>query len=133
MRLSIPQYAAALLDLERGASAETVPAIGARFSAWLNRRGEGKKLGKIVAEAERIVREASDIMAVTITTREVADASAQADLRARAEAIFPGKTIEARFVTDALVIGGVKFRSDGLLHDATLATSVRKLRESLTR
>ncbi len=130
MRLSIPQYAQALLELEReGGATETA----SRFFAWLSRRGEGRKAGKIVEVAERLLREQSGIMDVTITTAQEADTATQETLLAQAETVFVGQKIEARFATDADVIGGVKMRSDTFLYDATLSTAVRKLRTSLSR
>ncbi|MFZ1720534.1 MAG: F0F1 ATP synthase subunit delta [Candidatus Moraniibacteriota bacterium] len=130
MRLSIPQYAQALLELEReGGATETA----SRFFAWLNRRGEGRKAGKIVEVAERLLREQSDIMDVTVTTAQEADTATQELLLAQAETVFVGQKIEARFSTDADVIGGAKFRSESFLYDATLSTAVRKLRTSLSR
>ncbi len=130
MRLSIPQYAQALLELEKEGNATE---IASRFFDWLNRRGEGKKAGEIVAMAERILREQSGIMDVTITTAQEADTTTKETLLAQAETVFVGQKIEARFVTDADVIGGAKFRSESVLYDATLSTAVRKLRTSLSR
>ncbi len=130
MRFSIPQYAQALLELERGGdAAETA----SRFFAWLSRRGEGKKLAKILKEAARRVREQSGIVDVTITTAHEADTTTKETLLAQAEKVFVEQKIEARFATDADVIGGVKMRSDTFLYDATLSTAVRKLRTALTQ
>ena len=131
MRLSIPQYAQALLELEKGMSADAARTAGERFFAWLSRRGEGKKIGKIVKEAERIVRAQSGIAEVTITTAHEADTEMQGALRTQAEKVFAGQSVDARFVTDADLIGGVKMRSDSFLYDATLSNAVRKLRTAL--
>lgn len=130
MRLSIPQYAQALLELEKeGNVAETA----SRFFTWLARRGEGKKMGRIVKEAERILKMQSGVMEVTITTAEESSVETQGVLRAEAEKIFASQSVDAKFVTDADLIGGVKMRSDSFLYDATLSTAVRKLRIALTR
>lgn len=130
MHLSIPQYAQALLELEKeGSVAETA----SRFSAWLSRRGEGRKLRKIVAEAERIVREESGVALVTITTRKETDDVTKESLRTKAGEIFTGKKVEAVFAMDTSVIGGMKMQSETLLYDATLSTAVRKLRTVLSR
>jgi F0F1-type ATP synthase delta subunit len=86
-----------------------------------------------VEVAERLLREQSGIMDVTVTTAHEADAATKENLLAEARAVFAGKRIEVRFATDADLIGGVKFRSDSLLYDATLSTAVRKLRMTLTQ
>ncbi len=91
------------------------------------------KAGKIVKVAERMLREQSGIMDVTVTTAQEADATTRETLLAQAETVFVGQKIEARFATDADVIGGAKFRSESFLYDATLSNAVRKLRTSLSR
>ena len=131
MRLSIRQYAQALLDLEQEQGREGVGEQSRRFVAWLSRRGEAKKLGKIVCEAERLIREQSGGAAVRITTAHLADETLQVFLRKQAERIFAGKTIEASFAVDVRLIGGVKMQSEETLYDATLATRLERLGNSL--
>jgi F-type H+-transporting ATPase subunit delta len=131
MRLSIRQYAQALLDLERE-QAEGAVRSGERFSAWLSRRGEAKKLGKIVREAERLIRERSGTAVVRITTAHPVNETLRTLLRKQAASVFVGKAVETSFVTDASLIGGVKMQSEEVLYDATLATRVERLRSSLT-
>lgn len=133
MRLSIPQYATALLELEKGMSEGEAKVMGENFFAWLSRRGEGKKIGAILKEAERIVKAESGITPIVITTAEEASEEEQGALRAQAETIFVGDSVEVRFKVDENQIGGVKMRSETFLYDATLSTAVRKLRTSLTR
>lgn len=131
MRLSIRQYAQALLDLEREQTEGAVRS-GERFFVWLSRRGEAKKLGKIVREAERLIRERSGTAVVRITTARPVNETLQTLLRKQAASVFVGKAVEASFVTDASLIGGVKMQSEEVLYDATLATRVERLRSSLT-
>lgn len=128
MHLSIPQYAQALLELEKEGNATKT---ASQFSAWLSRRGEGKKLKKIVMEAERMLREQSGVVDVTITTVQEVDEMTKQALISQAGQVFMGQSVDARFVTDTSVIGGVKLRSDELLYDATLSNAVRKLRTAL--
>lgn len=131
MRLSIRQYAQALLDLEREQGAKEAVRSSERFFAWLSRRGEAKKLGKIVREAERLIRERSGTAVVRITTAHPADEALRTLLRKQAESVFAGKAVETSFATDARLIGGVKMRSEEVLYDATLATRLERLRNSL--
>lgn len=133
MRLSIPQYAQALLELEKGLGEDVAKAAGLKFFSWLNRRGEGKKIGKIVKEAERILKAQSGVTDVVITTAHETSEATKELLRAQAGGVFAGQSVDVRFATDANLIGGVKMRSDEILYDATLSTSVRKLRAALTR
>lgn len=131
MRLSIRQYAQALLDLEKDQEAGEAAERSKRFLSWLSRRGETKKLGKIVREAERLMRERSGTAVVRITTAHPADEALRTLLRKQAESVFAGKAVETSFATDARLIGGVKMRSEEVLYDATLATRLERLRSSL--
>jgi len=133
MRLSLRQYALALLELEQELGEGKAKEAAKKFVAWLNRRGEGKKLGKIVAAAEKRIREQAGVVEVTITTAHAADVATRGVLQVRAEKIFAPKKVQASFVTDANLIGGVRMQSAEVLYDATLATSVRKLQASLVK
>lgn len=133
MRLSIRQYAQALLDLEREQGTDEVTRNAERFFAWLTRRGEAKKLGKIVREAERLVRAQSGVARVRIATAYLADADLEARLEKEAKTLFAGKGVEVSFVTDARLLGGVKMQSEEVLYDATLATRFAEFGKSLGR
>lgn len=133
MRLSIPQYAQALLEIEKGMDESMAAGAGKKFFSWLVRRGEGKKMGKILREADRMVKAQSGVADVVITTAHEAPEETKELLRAQAKEVFAGQSVDVQFATDANLIGGVKMRSESMLYDATLSTSVRKLRTALTR
>ncbi|MDP2838235.1 MAG: hypothetical protein Q8O53_03095, partial [Candidatus Moranbacteria bacterium] len=69
-----------MLDLEKEVGTGKAKEAGKKFVVWINRRGEGKKLGKIVAVAEQSVRECSGVVGVTITTAHQADGATQQTL-----------------------------------------------------
>lgn len=131
MRLSIRQYAQALLDLEREQEGVGATQKSEYFVSWLSRRGESGKLGKIVREAERLIREQSSRAAVRITTAYQADSELRVVLEKEAARVFAGKKVETTFVTDARVIGGSKMQSEEVLYDATLRTRFERLGKSL--
>ena len=131
MRLSIRQYAQALLDLEREQEGMEVVRKGERFVAWLSRRGEVRKLGKIVREDESLIREQSGRAAVCITTAYQADSALRAVLEKEAARVFAGKKVEVSFATDMRGIGGSKMQSEEVLYDATLRTRFERLGKSL--
>lgn len=134
MRLSIRQYAEALLELEKGVvGSERVKEVSDLFFAWLLRRGEGKKIGKIVAEAERVIRERSGKAEVRITTAYEADTATQHALKAQAEKVFFGKEVTAAFEVDPSLMGGVKMRSEEALYDGSISSSMRSLRKTLMK
>ncbi len=131
MRLSIRQYAQALLDLEREQGGVEATQKSEHFVSWLSRRGESGKLGKIVREAERLIREQSGGAAVRITTAYQADSELRVVLEKEAARVFAGKKVETTFITDARVIGGSKMQSEEVLYDATLRTRFERLGKSL--
>lgn len=133
MRFSIRQYAEALLELEGEIEAGQASAVAHNFIQRLSRAREGAKLPQIVREAERLLSERKNVMAVDILTACEADADMQKTLRTKAEQLFPGKKIETKFLVDSSLIGGAQFRSDELLYDASIAASVRSLKSILTK
>lgn len=133
MRLSIRQYALALLDFEEGTETGKMHAASEGFVAWLARRGEGKKLKAIVREAERIAGERAGIVNVQVSTAHPADVATQTLLRSRAERMFPGKKVVASFVTDETLIGGALIRSEELLYDMSLSGGLKELEKTLMR
>lgn len=133
MRLSIRQYALALLDIEKGMGADEAKGAGERFALWLSRRGEGRKLAKIVAEAETIARDRSNKTEVAITTAFEADQETKGVLTGYAEKLFPGKHVEAKFRSDRDIIGGAEIRSSEKLYDVSVRTAIKKLKSQLAR
>lgn len=133
MRLSIRQYATGLLELEAGLEAGKAKEAAERFFAWLSRRGEEKKIERIVKEAERLLEERSGIAKVSITTAHAADAGTKDMLSKQAETVFAGKRVEATFVTDPELIGGARMQSDEVLYDMTLSSSMKKLRSGIAK
>ena len=131
MRLSIRQYALALLDIEKGMGADEAKGAGERFALWLSRRGEGRKLAKIVAEAGRIAGEQSGRAEVAITTAHEADEETRTMLTGCAEKLFPGKRVEAKFRSDRDIIGGARFRSDEVMYDASVRQQLNELEKVL--
>ena len=131
MRVSIRQYAGALLDLERGLTPEQAAGAAARFAVWLKRRGESKRLPAIVTEAERLIRERAGQVDVEICMARAAGTEMEQSLIRQAEGIFPGKKIAVKFAQDAELIGGARFQSEEVLYDASLSAAVKRMRSSL--
>lgn len=133
MRVSIRQYAGALLDLEQGLAPEQLSGAAERFALWLGRRGEAKKLPAIVKQAELLIKERTGVVDVEIRSAHAAGAETERQLIGQAERIFPGKKIAVKFATDAKLIGGARFKSEEVLYDASLAATVRALKNRLTK
>lgn len=133
MRLSIPQYAEALLDLEKGITPDQAESTAKSFVSWLARRGESKKLPTIVSQAGKMIADRSGIVDVEIVSAKPLEAGREISIIGQAKELFPGKEIRARFVTNPELIGGAQFRSEEVLYDASISGTVKKLRSSLVR
>ncbi len=131
MRLSIRQYAEALLSLEQEIGTGSAEKVGKSFLERLSRTRETGKLSRIVREAEQLVREREKSVEVTITTAHTADTKTKALLIRQAENIFPGKKIEASFMTDTDLIGGMKIQSGEVLYDASVRQELSELKKTL--
>lgn len=133
MRLSIRQYAGTLLDVEQSVAPEEVARVAERFASWLSRRGEDKKLSVILKEAERLAKERAGVTEVTFVSAHTLDEANETALKQRAEKIFPGKKIVAKFALDRELLGGVRIQSDEVLYDLSLQKAVRDLKTHLVK
>lgn len=133
MRLSIPQYAEALLDLESEIASDRAALTAENFVSWLARRGESGKLSSIVRQAERLIADRSGVVDVDIISAHQREAEAEMLLIDQAAKIFPGKKVRARFSTNPDLIGGSQFRSEETLYDGSIAGTMKKLRSSLVQ
>jgi F-type H+-transporting ATPase subunit b len=96
-------------------------------------RGEEKKMSAIVKHLEKIEAEKEGRISVTVVTaREVAK-EIKNKLAAQAAKLFPDKKIELRYEIDSEVIGGVLFRTDETLYDATIAGKLQTLKNSFLK
>jgi F-type H+-transporting ATPase subunit b len=91
-------------------------------------RGEEKKMSAIVKHLEKIEAEKEGRISLTVVTaREVAKETKN-KLVSQAAKLFPDKKIELRYEVDQEVIGGILFRTDETLYDATIAGKLQTLK-----
>lgn len=133
MRPTISQYARSLEELSRGAAGERVAVIVKNFIQFLKRRGEEKKLPAILKQLQKMEADMDMRVAVTAILAHEADEATKKKLFLRAEKLFPEKKIELSYAIDTDVIGGVMFRTDEVLYDATLSNEIKSLKKSLLK
>lgn len=133
MRPTISQYARSLEELSSGATGETVVVIAKNFAGFLKRRGEEKKLPAILKQLEKIEAEKEGKIAVMAVLAHEADETTKKKLSLQVEKLFPEKKVELSYTIDKKVIGGVVFRTDETLYDATLANELLSLKKSLLK
>lgn len=133
MRPTISQYARSLEELSRDATKEAVSDIAKNLMEFLKRRGEGKKLGAILKQLEKIEAEKEGRTRVTAILAHEADQVTKKKLSLQAEKLFPGKKVELSYMIDTALIGGVVFRTDEVLYDTTLVTELGELKKALNK
>lgn len=91
-------------------------------------KSEEKKIGAIVKHLEKIEAEKEGRISVTVVTANEAAKEIKEKLAAQAAKLFPDKKIELRYEIDSNVIGGVLFRTDETLYDATVLGKLQTLK-----
>jgi len=133
MRPTISQYATSLEELSLGATAEEAVLLVKIFFGLLKRRGEEKKIGAIFNHLEKINDVKENRVVVRVALAHEADTATKEKLSLQAQRLFPHKKVVLQYTIDTKVIGGVTFRTDELLYDATLLNKLKDLKAVLTK
>lgn len=96
-------------------------------------KSEEKKIGAIVKHLEKIEAEKEGRISVTVVTANEVAKEIKQKLAAQAAKLFPDKKIELRYEIDPSVIGGVLFRTDETLYDATVLGKLQTLKNSFLK
>lgn len=131
MRPTVSQYAQALVELSEG-TADAKTLIGNLFGL-LQRRGETEKAASILERLEYLAALKEQRVAVTAVTAHEPTVETKELLAKKATALFPGKKVELSYETDSNVIGGVRFRSEELSYDATIASELASLKKTISK
>lgn len=100
------------------------------FLMVLNGKGRVAALGGIVAAFDSIVQERFGRIEIDAFTAEPLDANGVADLRGRLARSL-NKDVVLHAYVEPSMIGGVKFRIGDQLIDASVATQLRRLKDSV--
>lgn len=96
-------------------------------------KSEEKKISAIVKHLEKIEAEKEGKILVMVVTANEVTKEIKDKLAAQAAKLFPDKKIELRYEIDHDVIGGVLFRTDETLYDATIAGKLQILKNSFLK
>ena len=127
------QYAEALKKLLVSSASEKTTSINQNPPGFSKIRGEEKKIGAIVKHLEKIEAEKEGRFAVTVVTARAMEREVKNQLASQAAKLFPDKKVELRYEVDSDVIGGVLFRTDTTLYDATIASKLQVLKDSFLK
>ena len=132
MRPTVSQYAQALEELSQTTPSEA-KTLTKNLLGLLKRRGESEKAVLILDRLERMEAEKEKRVAVVAVTAHEPSADVQALLMKKATTLFPGKKIDMTYAVDKQVMSGVRFRSEELLYDATVASELSSLKKSISK
>lgn len=130
MRPTVSQYAQALVELSETADVKVL--VGNLFG-FLKRRGETEKAVSILERLEYLAALKEKRVGVTTVTAHEPTAETKRLLMKKAEMLFPGKQVELSYEIDESVIGGVRFRSEELSYDATVASELSSLKKTISK
>lgn len=132
MRPTVSQYAEALEALSQEGTI-AVSDIASNFLGFLRRRGGSDQAVAIIKQLEKREAEQSGKLQVTVVTARELSEETKRLLLEKAGSIFTGKTIMFSYEIDSTVIGGVCFRTDETLYDATVLAELDALREIIRK
>lgn len=132
MRPTVSQYAQVLKELteEKSLSGDV---LAKNFFVWLKRRGEEEEMPKIIEALEKMEAQDAGKISVTAVTAHPPTESIKKFLQTKAQELFPGKTVLLEYALDPEVLGGVEFRTDETLYDATLRAELQALKKDLLK
>ena len=98
---------------------------------FLKRRGEGDKIGDVLASLEGLEQERRGEVAVSVHSARPLNKEMEALVQNKIATLFPDKKAILSYVVDPGVIGGIRLRSKELLYDATLAQELVSLKKAI--
>lgn len=131
MRPTVTQYAQALEELASDTSVREATIVQ-NFAAYLKRHGETGRLPLVVRELEARAKQAEGLLSVRVVTAHEGDDALRSLLLKKAERLFPGKTIEAEYVVDPAVMGGVRFETAEQSYDATVQSELCAMKKLIS-
>ena len=132
MRPTVSQYAEALEVLSQEGSLD-VSQLTKNVVGFLKRRGESDTLEVIVESLEKRAALKENRLAVIVTAAHELTAKTKALLMKKVEGLFPEKKIDFVYEMDTAVIGGVSFRTDEVLYDATVVSELAALKKTIAQ
>jgi F-type H+-transporting ATPase subunit delta len=110
-------------------SGEGVEPLTMTFTQLLTSKGRESLLGEIATEFMKQYKSLKNIITVHLTTAEVMDEAARANMLEKIGAQFPGATIDLQFSVDTKLIGGFVLESNNKRFDASIARDLRDIQK----
>lgn len=133
MRTTTSQYAKALMEISLGTSASDQRKIAKDFFDFLRRKGESKKVLRIVKKMESLQDERSGIRKISVTTAFPMDASVAKEMEDFAKKVFGSESVSLDARTDGRIIGGAILKTETDMVDMSVVGTMKHLRRVLRK
>lgn len=133
MRTTVSQYAKALLELAQGKSASDQQKIAGDFSVFLRRKGESRKLPRIIQKAEQLQNIQTGTQRATLTTAFPLEEGSTQKIEAFAKKVFKTESITLEKKIDTSLLGGFVLKTDNQMIDASVAGKMKHVRNLLIK
>jgi F-type H+-transporting ATPase subunit delta len=112
-------------------SGESVEPLTVTFTELLTSKSREALLGEIANEFVKQYKTKKNIITVHLTTAEVLDDAAKADMLSKIYAQFSGAEIDLQFAIDTKLIGGFVLESNNKRFDASIARDLRDIQKQI--
>ncbi|HZR27547.1 MAG TPA: ATP synthase F1 subunit delta [Terriglobales bacterium] len=124
-----PEQKRAVLDAI--AAKAKLPTVLRNFMAVLIDHRRIEQLGEMAGEFEAEINERLGLAEAEVTSARELGANERKQLEKKVAEVV-GKTIKARYITDANVLGGAVIRVGSTIYDGSVRGQLQKLRETLS-
>ena len=131
MKTTVSQYAQALHELSKGMSASDQTKLVSEFVDFLKRKGESKKLLRIMKKVEQLQDAQAGIARVSVTTSFPIQDALLTELEAFAKKTFESKGVILDRQTDKSLLGGAVMKTDNQMVDASVAGRIKDIKKTL--
>jgi F-type H+-transporting ATPase subunit delta len=132
MKTTASQYAQALHELSKETSAADQSKMAADFLYLMRRKGESKKLARIVKKLEQLQDAQSQTKQVSVTTAFPVSDELAKSLEVFAKEVFESPSVVMNMRTDSALLGGVVMKTDNQMVNASVAGNMKDMRKTFS-
>ena len=131
MKISARQYAQTLFDLVENVQQTDIPKIIEQFVREMKKNGHITRGAQIIEQFEMIYNEKNRIAKAKITTAFDVRAEQKAQIEAYIKRMHDSQKVDATYVTDATIKGGIIIRVGDEILDASVRKRINTLSQHL--
>ena len=133
MRTTISQYAQAFHEIAQDKSASESQQVAGLLFAFLKRKRDTKKLARIIQKMQMLQDRKDGVMRVSATTAFAVQNGLKKEIEHFAQEIFVSEKVILEMHTDIDLLGGVVLKTENQMIDASVAETMKRVRNVLTK